>query len=53
MDIDVDSETSSNAEKLQRALAYLGENWVLHKNYKSNPKHSPEGWCNPGTQQSK
>lgn len=23
----------------QKALEYLGENWVLHPNYKPNPRH--------------
>jgi hypothetical protein len=27
-------------EKRKSALAYLGEHWVLHKNYVFNPKHS-------------
>lgn len=31
------------AEKRMNALAYLGENWVLHPNYKPNPKHSLVG----------
>lgn len=28
-------------EKRRRALSYLGENWVLHPNYKTNPRHNP------------
>lgn len=31
-------------QKLKSALEYLGENWVLHKNYKFNPKHGPNGY---------
>lgn len=27
-------------EQRAKAIERLGENWVLHSNYKSNPKHS-------------
>ena len=33
------------AEKLKSAMAFLGTNWVLHKKYKHNPKHSPAGYA--------
>lgn len=42
-----------NEEKLQRALDYLGQKWVLHKNYKYDPKHNQNGWCHHSIKQSK
>lgn len=27
--------------KLEAAKAFLGKNWVLHPDYKPNPRHSP------------
>lgn len=30
----------SQEEKLQAAIEYLGENWVLHPNYKVKKHHS-------------
>ena len=53
MDIDVDGVPDSHAEKLQRALDYLGENWVMHKNYKTTPRHSPTDWYNADKPKSK
>lgn len=32
--------TQTQEEKLEAAKEYLGENWVLHPNYKPNPKHN-------------
>ena len=30
----------SNAEKLAKAIEWLGTRWVLHQQYVFNPKHS-------------
>lgn len=32
--------TFTLSEKCELAIEYLGERWVLHPNYKFNPKHS-------------
>lgn len=48
-----DEHVVSNAEKLQRALDYLGKNWLFHKDYTYNPKHSPTDWHSADTQKSK
>lgn len=39
---DVDLKMSYE-KKLKEALNYLGENWVLHPNYKPNPRHNVFG----------
>lgn len=39
----MDKKEDIYAEKRAKALEFLGNNWVLHPNYKFNPKHSVIG----------
>lgn len=33
----------THADKLKKALEFLGERWVLHPKYRTDPRH----WLNP------